>query len=36
MAKKLAVIAIHGMGDTDPNYAAPLSENLESMLGAAA
>ena len=32
MAKKIAVIAIHGMGDTDRNYADPLRENLESML----
>lgn len=32
MAKKIAVIAIHGMGDTDANYANPLKENLESML----
>ncbi len=32
MAKKIAVIAIHGMGDTDPNYAEPLRQNLVSML----
>lgn len=32
MAKKLAVIAIHGMGDTDRDYAEPLRENLQSML----
>ena len=31
----MAVIAIHGMGDTDPNYADPLRENLESMLAPA-
>ena len=35
MAKKIAVIVIHGMGDTDRNYADPLRENLESMLTAA-
>ena len=32
MAKKIAVIAIHGMGDTDRDYAKPLKENLESIL----
>ena len=32
MAKKIAVIAIHGMGDTDLNYAEPLRQNLVSML----
>ncbi len=32
MAKKIAVIAIHGMGDTNKKYADPLKENLESML----
>ena len=32
---KIAVIAIHGMGDTDENYADPLRENLESMLAPA-
>ena len=35
MAKKIAVIAIHGMGDTDRNYAGPLRKNLKSMLTAA-
>ena len=32
MAKKIAVIAIHGMGDTDRDYADPLRQNLISML----
>ncbi len=32
MAKKLAVIAIHGMGDTDENFADPLRENVRDML----
>lgn len=35
MAKKIAVIAVHGMGDTDRNYAGPLRKNLKSMLTAA-
>ena len=32
MAKRMAVIAIHGMGETKKNYADPLREKLESML----
>ena len=32
MAKKIAVIAIHGMGDTDEDYDEPLKKNLKSML----
>ncbi|MCZ6885954.1 MAG: hypothetical protein O7E53_06305, partial [Alphaproteobacteria bacterium] len=32
MARKIAVIAVHGMGDTDKDYAEPLKNNLKSML----